>query len=1143
MSVAPAGTPRILDRRPLGLVPMVLIAAFSWQWAMAQTGVPGAQRNIHENWAINDGAPDAARAFAQTADGYRPDREGRPDSPPGHFSDIETQGGYARVKDLRFTHLTTNDGLSQSNVRRILQDRRGFMWFATRDGLNRFDGNGFVVYKHNPNDPGSLSANFILDAVEDDQGYLWIATATGGVNKFDPKTERFTRYLHDPSNPNSLSGDSVESIVDDTRGHLWFGTTDTGLDKFDPATGTFTHYLNDSDGLFVGRITSVIEDRFRDIWFVGERGLFHLNPQTGQITRPPATLHGLGADYVYEDNAGNLWMLAYSPIAGLVKYDRQAERFTKYPFGAGAVGLASSKLLDDRGNGFWVPSSLGLYYFDRRTEHLTRLFQHDETNPDSLNDNSVVSVYQDKGGVLWVGTENAGLNILNFRQEQFGHYRHRPGNPNSLSPGKVTAIYQDSKEILWLGFFPRALDRLDRKTGKITHYVPGPENTNALGKGSDVNSIYKDAREYLWLGGWNSGLDRFDERTGQFKHYRHNPSDPSSLISDNVLSIFGDRSGHLWVGQVGGISRYDPATDRFTNYQLDPNHPTSLASSVWVIYQDRSGTLWLGTRGGVLSRFDEKTKTFVNYTSDQYDPHKLRGGRIGPIQEDRAGTLWLASGEGLYRYNRQDETFTRYTESQGLPNNTLLGLLEDVAGRLWLSTMKGISRFDPHTETFRNYDVSDGLQGDEFSEGCFIQEPDGEMLFGGSNGISTFFPEDIRDNPYVPPVVITSFKIFNKPVPIGPKSVLKKAIPYVDSLTLPYRDSVFSFEFAALGYANSQKNRYRYKLEGLEPGWNEVGSKQRLATYTNLDPGKYVFRVQGSNSDGVWNEEGVSLPILITPPWWNTNWSRALCGVFLLALLWAVYQFRVRQLHREFALTLEARVGERTNIARELHDTLLQSFHGLLPRFQVVSQLLPERAVEAKEHLDRTIDRAAKAIVEGRDAVQGLRASTVQTNDLASALNAIGEELATDPANPGTAAFRVTVEGEPRNLHPILRDEIFRIAAEALRNAFRHAQARQVEVEIRYDNQQFRLRVRDDGKGMDTVVLSGQGPRGHYGLPGMRERAKLIGGELMVWSEVDAGTEVELRIPAGAAYVTAPRGSWLSQLLARKTGHELGERS
>ena len=298
------------------------------------------------------------------------------------------------------------------------------MWVATAT-LNRYDGHGFVVHKHNPDDAGSISDNAIRDLMEDDHGYLWVA-AYPGVNKFDPTTERTTRYVHDPKNRNSLSGHSVESILRDSRGQLWFGTSETGLDRFDPATETFTHYRNDSDGQFVGRITHVIEDSRRDIWFVGERGLFHLNPQTGHMTRPPATVHGLAADYVCEDNAGNLWMLAYAPIVGLVKYDRHAERLTTYPLGAGAAGQPSSKLLEDGGNGFWVASSLGLYYFDRRTERLATLFRRDETDPRSLNDNSVVSIYRDRSGLLWIGTANGGLNILNFQQEQFGNYRHRP---------------------------------------------------------------------------------------------------------------------------------------------------------------------------------------------------------------------------------------------------------------------------------------------------------------------------------------------------------------------------------------------------------------------------------------------------------------------------------------------------------------------------------------------------------------------------------------------------------------------------------------------------------------------------------------------------------------------------------------------
>jgi len=1039
-----------------------------------------------------------------------------------------------RVRDLNFTHLTTKDGLSQSNVTAILQDRRGFMWFATRDGLNRYDGNAFVVYKHNPNDPGSLSANYLQDLMEDDQGYLWIATLTGGADKFDPRTERFTRYRHDPSNSNTISGDSVYTIARDNRGNLWFGTGDTGLDRFDPATGNFTHYQNDSDGRFVGKITHVIADPRGEIWFVGQRGLFHLSAEMGQITRPHANISGLSGDYVYQDNVGNLWMLVYSPIVGLVKYDRRTERFAKYPLGSGAVGVANSNLLAAGQNGLWVPSSQGLQYFDLQTERFTYRVQHDESNADSLNDNSVVSVYQDKGGLLWVGTENGGLNLLNFRQQQFGLYRHRPADPDSLSPGKVTAIHEEPSGTLWIGFFPRGLDRLDRGTGLLTHYVPGSENKRALGKGSDLNSIYKDARGYVWLGGWNSGLDRFEESTGQFKHYGHSPSDPNSLISNNVLSIYGDRNGHIWFGQEGGVGRFDSATDGFINYRPVPDNPASLANNIGVIYQDRSALLWLGSWGGALSYFDDRTKSFVNYMPDPRDSQLLNGGGINTIVEDRTGTLWLGAWDGLYRYNRQNATFTRYTESQGLPSSAIQGILEDKLGRLWLSTKKGISRFDPKTETVRNYDVSDGLQGDEFSQGACAQGRDGEMFFAGSNGFNAFFPENIHDNPFVPPVTITSFRIFNRTVPIGAQSVLKKAVPYVDSVTLSYRDNIFSFEFAALSYANSQKNRYRYKLEGLEPVWNEVGSKQRVATYTNLDPGKYVFRVQGSNGDGVWNEEGVSLPIIITPPWWKTNWFRTGCTAVFLALLWAAYRWRLRQLHHDFDMTLEARVSERTRIARDLHDTLLQSFHGLLLRFQTVSVLLPERPIEAKEKLDSAIEQAAGAITEGRDAVQELRASTVERNDLALAISALGEELEQDSNNHRAATFRVSVEGQGRDLHPILRDEIYKIAAEALRNAFHHAQAKQVEVEIRYDDGQFRLRVRDNGRGMDAAVLSSHGLEGHFGLRGMRERATLIQGKLVVWSEVDEGTEVELRVAAGAVYRTDRQPSRLFQKFSGK---------
>jgi signal transduction histidine kinase len=408
--------------------------------------------------------------------------------------------------------------------------------------------------------------------------------------------------------------------------------------------------------------------------------------------------------------------------------------------------------------------------------------------------------------------------------------------------------------------------------------------------------------------------------------------------------------------------------------------------------------------------------------------------------------------------------------------------------------------------------MSDGLQSNEFSDGCY-QGPDGEIFFGGSNGFNSFFPENVRDNPYVPPVVITSFKIFNKPVPIGANSILKKAVPYVDSLNLSYPENIFSFEFAALSYANSQKNRYRYKLEPLEPGWNEVDSKHRLATYTNLDPYGYVFRVQGSNSDGVWNEEGVSLPILITPPWWNTSWFRALYAAVFIALLWVAYRFRVRQLQEKFNLASQARLNERMRIARELHDNLLQTVQGFMLSLQAVSEMMA--AGTAKNKFEKTLEIGDRAIREGRSAVQDLRSTR---SDLTQAVRALGDEL----ASGNGATFRLVVQGPRRELYSIIREEVYCIAREALRNAFTHACATRIEAEIGFNQHLLRLRIRDDGKGIAPEVAE-QGSAGHYGMAGMRERARQMNSKLVILSGPETGTEVELSVPGSVAYARQQR--------------------
>jgi signal transduction histidine kinase/sugar lactone lactonase YvrE len=646
----------------------------------------------------------------------------------------------------------------------------------------------------------------------------------------------------------------------------------------------------------------------------------------------------------------------------------------------------------------------------------------------------------------------------------------------------------------------------------------------------------------LWFGTY-SGLYRYEPRTRKFVNFRHDPADPGSLSHDTVFSLMVDRQGRLWAGTTDGLNRLeDPVTGRFRSWKAQP---AGAPQQVTAMVEDSDGVLWLDS--GTLQRFEPATGRFTAYAIEpgtagradrQVSDALVRiGKRISPggsfLAIDRAGLLWMATTNGLVRFDRALEQYSTFDQRHGLPDSAIHDILEDRTGRLWVSTAGGLSRFDPRTNTFTNFYEGDGLAGSAF-EGysAATQTRRGQMFFGSKSGLTSFLPEQIVDKRSIPSVVLTEFSLRNMPVAPGPGSVLATSITSTSSLTLSHAENLFSFEFAALSYVDPQRNQYRYMLEPLDRSWNRVAPNRRIATFTTLPAGSYTLRIQGSNNRGVWNEQGVTLSLKILPPWWGTTWFRGACAGMFVVLLWAGYQLRVRQLHHQFDMTLEARVGERTRIARELHDTLLQSFHGLLLRFQVVSQLLQERPAEAKHELDSAIESAAGAITEGRDAVQGLRTSTVEGNDLAPAIRTLGDELATGAGVEPTPAFRVGVEGHPRDLRPIVRDEIYRIAAEALRNAFRHAEAGRVEVEVRYDRDEFRLRVRDDGKGIDQAVLTAQGIEGHYGLRGMRERAALIGGKLAVWSEVGAGTEVELQIPAGAVYVTARRRSLWSRLSA-----------
>jgi signal transduction histidine kinase/ligand-binding sensor domain-containing protein len=1029
--------------------------------------------------------------------------------------------------DIRFNHVFSGKGPSHSRAHRIVQDEQGFLWFATQDRLQRYDGydvREYAANSGNPNDPNL----FIRSMVTGKSGKLWLArdqgigiagTPFGSLDEYDPATGIFTP--HRPDTP--LKGPVID-ITQDRDGWLWLATNQ-GLIRMDAVSGRtsrFQHSPDDPGSLSGNLVRSTFEEKDGTFWVATTKGLDRFDRRTAKVVQRipvpediPTERGGLAVS-LCEDRFGFLWAI-FSFGFGLAQVDRQAGTLTFYSLdGTGTdntIQGGARAIQEDRDGTLWIGTPYsGILKLDRDRKRFVR-YRNNPADPESIGGDQVLALAADREGNIWAGTNDAGVDRFAGRLPPFKRYRHEPGNPNSLDTNYTSAVYEDSHGILWVGS-RRALGALDRKTGRMTFY----RKSGAPGELSSpwVISIVEDHSGYLWFGTRGAGLNRLDRRTGRFKTYRHDPANPHSLSHDMVTRLFVDRNGVLWAGTDKGIDAFDPVTGSFETYIASGLSDMRVRD----IAEDAQGALWIATRATGLLRMDPLTRQFTIYR------HTAGAGSLSRDQTwavcaDRTGIIWIGTqGTGLNRFDPATGGFTTYSESDGLANNSVSHILEDERGDLWVSTHNGLSRFNPREKTFRNYYASDGLAGNEFYDDSFggWKSPDGEIFLSSDGGVTSFFPRDVVDDPYVPPVVITDLKVFGNSLPVGGKSPLKKAISLTNTVTLSHTQNVISLAFSALSYTKPESNRYRYRLESLETKWNESEGNQRFITYA-LSPGEYTFRVQGSNSRSNWNEKGATLHVVVLPPWWRTWWFRSLMMAFVLAMLGFAYYLHLQNLKWQFHMRLEERVSERTRIARELHDTLLQSFHGLLLRFQSAYNLLPARPADARQRLGDAIDQAAQAITEGRDAVEELRSSPKVTHDLASAIDALGQELAADAPGP---VFHVEVEGALRDLPPILRDEIYRIAGEAIRNAFRHARAGRIDAGIRYGESQLQLKIRDDGKGIDPKVLDQKGCAGHWGLQGMHERAKNMGGDLDVWSEVNSGTEVDLSIPAAIAYATHP---------------------
>ncbi len=844
---------------------------------------------------------------------------------------------YAQKDAIKFTHLSIEQGLSHSIILSMLQDRKGFMWFGTYDGLNKYDGYTFTPYKPNPENPNSLSHNVVLSLYEDQAGILWIGTEGGGLNKFDRTTEQFTHYQHDPNNPQSVSNNKIWAIYEDREGSLWIGTEGGGLNKFDRKTEQFFHYRHnpaDPYSISDNNLYTVYEDRSGTLWigtFTG--GLNKFDRKTEQFTHyrhNPDDSHSLSYNRVraiHEDRSGALWIGADG--GGLNRFDRAAGQFIRYRHNPDNPHSISSNLVtsihEDKSGGLWIGTGQGINRFNPETGKFIR-YQHNPNDPHSLSQNVVYSMYEDQAGAFWVATRGGGVNKFQREHRKFVHYMRIPENPHSLSNNIVWTFLEDRSGTFWIGT-GGGLDRFDPKTDEFVHYQHNDNDPYSLGTNT-VRALCEDTTGVLWIGTDWGGLNKLDRKSGKFTHYFPDPDHPRGL-GNVVRGVYEDHTGELWVGTWAGIYKFDRETEQFTHYQGDPTDPRFLnRNNVFSIYEDSFGLFWLATWNGGLGKFDRKTREFTYYQNDLSNPSTLSQNNVFTIYEDSSGILRIGTGGGLNRFNRATATFTYYREKDGLPNDMILSIVEDLQGNLWLSTNKGISRFDPATETFTNYDAQDGLQSNQFNIGAASISTSGQIFFGGINGFNTFDPGKMKKNSHIPPIVLTDFQLFHESVGFGDASPLSKSITETDQIILSHEDNVFSFEFAALDYSIPDKNQYKYMLEGFDKDWNATNATKRFITYTNLPAGEYTFKVRGTNNDGVWNNEGVALTVIITPPFWETLGFQVSALILIAGTGFGIYRLRMKTLERQ-TQKLEMLVIQRTSELETQKNKLLAAHNEL----------------------------------------------------------------------------------------------------------------------------------------------------------------------------------------------------------------------
>jgi len=1027
-------------------------------------------------------------------------------------------------KNYKFIGIGVNEGLSQSSVLSILQDKSGYMWFGTGNGLNRYDGYEFSVYTKIPNDISSISDNEISAIFEDKDGYLWIGTAIGVLNRFDPQTETFEhfdiasssdwysekekKYYDYPIAFSRYHNSSITSIIQDEEGVLWIGTWGKGLIKFNPKTNQkkyFYHFVGKPNSLSSNRIVKILIDNNNSIWigtFGGGLNRVHkVNTTNNDIEFIHYKFESnqneiIGAKIVslFEDDNHNIWIGSYSNGVSIVNSkDRAIDKFNVHRFNNSTSMYSDLKrngimaiAQDAKGDMWFGTFGSGLFHFSN--QELNNMVS-DSEDEYSLSDNELLSLYVDRSGVLWVGTHlGSGVNKLDISNTKF---LSLPviGKPNkSLNDKVVWAIHKDKDDILWIGTYRGGLNVYNSNTDEYYYY------TSESGiRDNHIRTIVEDKYGNLWIGTYSNGLLFFNKKNKKFIQFTNNVNS-NSLSYNQVQSLYIENDTILWVGTFGGglnkfnlKSFYKNGNKTFQSFQYNPANPFSLSDDrVYTIFKAKNGIKWIGTHGGGLNKFDEKSNSFKNFRHDA-KVNSLSDNRVMVINETIDGKLLVGTfGGSLNLFDPKTEHFTNLKLSINLPCDDVYGILQDKSYNFWISTDIGIIKIEKNIQSFIKYDLNDGLQSLEFSGGAYHKSEDGTFYFGGINGVNYYNPDSLEVNEYSPSIVISKIKIFDKTIR-GEK----------EKLVLEKNQNYFSFEFAALDFMNPQKNKYKYMLEGLNEKWIYTDATQRKVNYTNLDPGKYIFKVMGTNSDGIWNTKETQINIEILAPFWMRWWFITL----ILLTLGSIITFIVYQKIKYFIALDKLK----SNIAADLHDNVGAGLTEISILSEIASNEI-EKPSLAKKHLGQISELSRELVESMSDIVWVVNPKRDSLYDLIVRLkDSYGEVL----GQMGISLVTYNLEKLENIKLPIeRRQNLYLIFKEALNNSIKHSGCTIVKIEFTIRGNKLTMSLTDNGKGFDEKKESlGEG------IKNIMKRAEKIKGKLTINSDYKNGTIIKYEGP------------------------------